>query len=54
VLRTFNADRRTAPDKINRLAPHEVYQALRKNLPRHESRRYLLKVIEAKKDFVAF
>ncbi|CAB5109398.1 Endo-type membrane-bound lytic murein transglycosylase A (EC [Olavius algarvensis associated proteobacterium Delta 3] len=54
VLRTFNADRNTAPDKINRLAPHEVYQSLRNNLPRDESRRYLLKVIEAKKDFVAF
>lgn len=54
VLRTFHADRDTAPDKINRLAPHEVYQALRNNLPRDESRRYLLKVIEAKKDFVAF
>ena len=54
VLRTFHANRDTAPDKINRLPPHEVYQALRKKLPSNETRRYLLKVIEAKKDFVAF
>jgi len=54
VLRTFHANQDTAPEKINRLAPHEVYHALRNNLPRNETRRYLRKVIEAKKEFVAF
>jgi len=54
VLRTFDKNRNRAPDKINQMAPLEVYQALKANLPYHETRRYLTKVMSAKKDFVNF
>jgi membrane-bound lytic murein transglycosylase C len=54
VLRTFDKDRNRASKKINAAAPHQVYAALRKDLPSAEGRRYLLKVINAKKDFVNF
>jgi len=54
VLRTFHADRDHAPDVINALSPGEVYSQLRHTIPKEETRRYLVKVIEAKKDFVNF
>lgn len=54
VLRTFDKDRNRAPKKINAAAPHQVYATLRERLPSAEGRRYLLKVINAKKDFVNF
>ena len=37
---------------INRLTPAEVYQALKVQHPRTETRRYLIKVLEARRDFV--
>jgi membrane-bound lytic murein transglycosylase C len=54
VLRTFHRDRKQAPAKINAMAPSRVYDTLRKQLPHAETRRYLGKVLEAKKHFVNF
>ncbi|MCP3953111.1 MAG: DUF3393 domain-containing protein [Desulfobacterales bacterium] len=54
VLRTFDKNRDKAPDKINRLDPLEVYKTLKANLPYSETRRYLTKVMSAKKEFVNF
>jgi membrane-bound lytic murein transglycosylase C len=54
VLRTFERDQRLAPERINRLGPLQVYDTLRQGLPSAETRRYLWKVLEAKKEFVNF
>jgi membrane-bound lytic murein transglycosylase C len=54
VLRTFDNDRDRAPQKINNLAPLEVFNTLREKLPSKETRRYLVKVMDAKKSFVNF
>jgi len=54
VLKTFDSDRDRAARKINAMPPAEVYNALRKRLPFAETRRYLGKVLEAKKQFVNF
>ena len=54
VLRAFDHDRDRAPEKINELAPLQVYKTLRSKLPGHEARRYLVKVMEAQKQFVNF
>jgi membrane-bound lytic murein transglycosylase C len=54
VLRTFDSDRSRAPSRINALPPLEVYRTLQARLPSDEGRRYLVKVLEAKKDFVRF
>ncbi|WP_319585175.1 murein transglycosylase domain-containing protein [uncultured Pseudodesulfovibrio sp.] len=54
VLKTFDRDKGRAARKINALQPAEVYDKLRKDLPFAETRRYLGKVLEAKKQFVNF
>lgn len=54
VLRTFDKDRKNAAQTINRLSPGEVYTTLRTKTPYAETRRYLGKVLEAKKEFVNF
>jgi len=54
VLRTFDRSRETAPARINRLSPHEVFNTLKSDLPYKETRRYLTKVVEAQKAFVNF
>ncbi len=54
VLRTFDADRARAVRRINEESPSEVYDTLRTRLPRAEARRYLAKVVSAKKAFVNF
>ena len=54
VLRTFDRNRDLAPERINRLDPLEVFNTLRRKLPYDEARRYLAKVMDAKKDFVNF
>lgn len=51
VLKTFSSNRDQAVVKINQLPPNEVYQQLTKNHPKQESRRYLVKVTEAQKEF---
>ena len=53
VLNMFSKDRNKAPDVINRLAPSEVYRRLRTEHPRDETRRYLVKVLEARREFVS-
>ncbi len=54
VLRTFHRDRKRAPERINSLDPLNVFNKLRYKLPHDESRRYLTKVMDAKKNFVNF
>lgn len=54
VLRTFDPDRDRAPQRINSLGPLQVYNTLRRKLPYDETRRYLAKVMDAKKSFVNF
>ena len=54
VLRTFDPDRERAPDRINDLDPLQVLATLRAGLPSDEARRYLVKVMDAKKQFVNF
>jgi len=54
VLKTFDKNREKAPDEINRMAPLAVYQKLKADLPYSETRRYLVKVMDAKKEFVNF
>ena len=54
VLRTFDRDRERAADRINSTPPLEVFRKLRTEMPSKEGRRYLGKVIEAKKQFVNF
>jgi len=54
VLRTFDRDKTRAAKAINRQTPGQVYAALRSGLPQDETKRYLGKVLEAKKHFVNF
>lgn len=52
VLGIFNKDRAKAKKIINSKKPSEVYSRLHSGLPYEETRRYLKKVINFKKDFV--
>ncbi|HIP44956.1 MAG TPA: DUF3393 domain-containing protein [Sulfurospirillum arcachonense] len=52
VLKTFSSNRDRAKEIINSKKPSEVYNKLRSNLPYEETRRYLKKVVDYKKDFV--
>jgi len=52
VFNMFSKDRAKAPDVINSLPPSEVYRRLRDEHPRDETRRYLVKVLEARREFV--
>jgi membrane-bound lytic murein transglycosylase C len=52
VLKTFSKNRTRAVNIINQKTPANIYNTLRKNLPYEETRRYLKKVIDAKKDFI--
>ncbi|UZP68522.1 murein transglycosylase domain-containing protein [Desulfovibrio mangrovi] len=52
VLRTFHADRKKAVDVINGMSPQAVYDKLTRYLPYQETRRYLWKVVNARKEFV--
>lgn len=54
VLRTFHKDRTKAAAAINATPPAEVYSILRNKVPYKETRRYLGKVLEAKKHYVNF
>ncbi|MGD8526202.1 MAG: murein transglycosylase domain-containing protein [Thioalkalispiraceae bacterium] len=53
VLRMFSQNRNQALNIINSLAPSQVYQKLRHEHPRNETRRYLRKVLDARKEFVS-
>ena len=52
VLRTFSKDKVAAVNTINSLSPSGVYQKLRANLPYEETRQYLHKVVNYRKQFV--
>jgi membrane-bound lytic murein transglycosylase C len=54
VLRTFDSNRDRALQRLNRLDPLQVFKTLRTKLPRDETRRYLSKVMNARKGFVNF
>lgn len=51
VAKTFSGDRKRAWQLINRLNSPDVYQQLTTRHPKAESRRYLQKVIKAKKKY---
>lgn len=53
VLRTFSKDRVASVNVINSLSPSAVYQKLRSSLPYEETRQYLYKVVNYRKQFVA-
>lgn len=52
VLKVFHEDRDRAKQIINSYLPNEIYMRLRKYLPYEETRRYLYKVLNNKKDFI--
>ena len=52
VLRTFSKDRTEAKKIINSKTPSVIYNQLRTKLPYKETRKYLQKVVNFKKDFV--
>jgi membrane-bound lytic murein transglycosylase C len=52
VLKTFSSNRDQAPAKINRMHPGDVYKTLVAKHPAQETRRYVQKVVLAKKEFV--
>lgn len=52
VLDTFSKDRVAAANKINSLSSQKVYDTLRNKLDSQEGRRYLLKVVEHKKQYL--
>ena len=54
VLRAFSKNKDDAVNVINGLQPPEIYQRLRANLPYDETRRYLHKVVTARRDFLSF
>lgn len=53
VFRTFSKDQTAAVNEINRLHPGDLYEALRTKLPYEETRYYLTKVVNYRKDFVS-
>ncbi|AWK42406.1 transglycosylase SLT domain-containing protein [Photorhabdus laumondii subsp. laumondii] len=52
LLRTFNADRQLAVNKINRMTPDEFYQYVQDNHPAPQAPRYLWKVKKAYRSLV--
>lgn len=52
VLKAFSKNRDNATHIINQMKPSEVYAKLIKNLNSHEARKYLVKVMEARRQFV--
>lgn len=53
VLRTFSSNRHQAVRTINAMTPAAVYRRLRTHLPSAQARRYLAKVLSARRDFVS-
>jgi membrane-bound lytic murein transglycosylase C len=54
VLRAFARDRAAAVNRINAMQPPAVYDRLRRYLPYQETRRYLVKVINFRRQFLSF
>lgn len=53
VLKTFSKSRTDAVNTINSKSPSEVYAKLRSDLPYEETRHYLEKVVDYRKQFIA-
>jgi membrane-bound lytic murein transglycosylase C len=53
VLRTFDKNQAEAVNRINRLEPPAVYEKLRTSLPYEETRHYIQKVVQYRKQFVS-
>jgi len=54
VLRAFATDRVAAVNRINAMQPPAVYDRLRRHLPYQETRRYLTKVVNFRREFLSF
>ena len=54
VLRAFSADRVAAVNRINSMQPPAVFEQLRRHLPYTETRRYLVKVVNFRRQFLSF
>lgn len=54
VLRAFSKDRVAALNSINSLEPPGVYERLRAHLPYEETRHYLAKVVNFRRQFLSF
>jgi membrane-bound lytic murein transglycosylase C len=54
VLRVFAKDRVAAVNRINSMQPPAVYDRLRRHLPYRETRRYLVKVVDFRREFLSF
>jgi membrane-bound lytic murein transglycosylase C len=52
TLRSFSKNRDKAFQRVNELDPLSVYKTLRSHLPYEETRRYIQKVMAAKKQFI--
>ena len=52
VLRTFSKDKVTAVNAINSLSPSALYEKLRTSLPYEETRHYLYKVVNYRRQFI--
>ena len=52
VLKAFSSNRTTARNLINQKNPSQIYQILRAKLPYAETRHYLYKVVNFKKQFI--
>jgi membrane-bound lytic murein transglycosylase C len=54
ALRAFSKDRLAALNRINSLEPPGVYERLRAHLPYEETRHYLAKVVNFRRQFLSF
>jgi membrane-bound lytic murein transglycosylase C len=53
VTKAFAKDRTAAWNAINGMQPPEVYERLRTKLPYEETRQYVVKVVQSRKQFVS-
>ncbi|MDD5475400.1 MAG: murein transglycosylase domain-containing protein [Syntrophales bacterium] len=54
VLLTFDKDRNRAPSVINGMPPLDVFNRIKNEIPKEEARQYIVRVLNAKRDFVNF
>jgi membrane-bound lytic murein transglycosylase C len=54
VLKAFAKDKVAAVNSINRLEPPGVYERLRTSLPYEETRQYLVRVVDYRKQFLSY
>jgi membrane-bound lytic murein transglycosylase C len=53
VMKAFSKDRTAALNAVNGMQPPAVYERLRTSLPYEETRQYVVKVVQARKQFVS-